>query len=262
MVNWQPEAEQAVARVPFFIRKKVKKRLEEFVNGQNRSTVTLDDVNTLKQRYLSKGGMAPEIKGFSVTACFGQDRCPNRACDSSALAREIESVLEAEDILGFLKKNVAGDLKFHHEFRVVLADCPNACSRPQISDIGIIGARKPGVSDEACSQCMACVDCCDESAVTPGNESPVIDFDACVLCGKCIEVCPTGTLAEQEKGFRVLLGGRLGRHPRLGMELPGLYSHTRVVDLVKSCVSFYKKHSRNGQRFSHTLASLDQLNIL
>ena len=29
------------------------------------------------------------------------------------------------------------DLKFHHEFRVTVADCPNSCSQPQIKDIGI-----------------------------------------------------------------------------------------------------------------------------
>ena len=31
----------------------------------------------------------------------------------------------------------------HHEFRVSLSACPNACSRPQIVDIGLIGAVTP-----------------------------------------------------------------------------------------------------------------------
>ena len=259
MVNWHPDADQAMARVPFFIRKKVRKRLEDYVREENRSTVTLWDVSTLKKKFLSKGGMASEIKGYSVTTCFGQDKCPNQAFDTGDLARDIEKLLQKADILGFLKSNVTGDLKFHHEFRVTLSDCPNACSRPQISDIGIIGAREPMITDMACSQCMACVSCCDESAVALESDAPVIDLNACVLCGKCIEMCPTGTLVEKERGFRVLAGGRLGRHPRLGMEIPGLFQHRQVLDLVQSCVTFYKTHSTNGQRFAHLLKSLDQL---
>ena len=66
---------------------------------------------------------------------------------------------------------------------------------------------------------------------------------------------PYGTLGTGETGYRVLLGGRLGRHPRLGMEVPGILSHGEVLDLVRRCLEFYKTNSRNGNRFSHVLES-------
>ena len=74
-----------------------------------------------------------------------------------------------------------------------------------------------------------------------------------------MRVCPTGTLDTAETGYRVLLGGRLGRHPRLGMEVPGILSHDEVVALVRRCLEFYKRHSRGGKRFSHVLENLSQI---
>ncbi len=56
----------------------------------------------------------------------------------------IEQVLKEADLLAFLKSRVTGPLKFHHEFRVSLADCPNACSQPQIKHVGIMEKSQRG----------------------------------------------------------------------------------------------------------------------
>ena len=141
----------------------------------------------------------------------------SKAIRLKPVLENIESLLRQEDLLGFLKEQVKDDLKFHHEFRVTLADCPNACSQPQIKDIGIIGACSPELTAEACSQCEACIEACRENAITLNTEDecPRIDYDQCLYCGKCMQVCPTGTIVEGAKGYRVQLGGKLGRHPRL-----------------------------------------------
>lgn len=260
-MKWSDDAQKAIKKVPFFVRKKVKKKVEAYAGDKGKTSVNLSDVDELKAKFLSKGGMESQIKGYEVATCFGGSGCPNTANSSTLLAKEIEAVFEKEDILSFLKANVKGDLKFHHEFRVVLADCPNACSRPQIVDMGIIGSVRPGVGKKACSLCGACVHACKENAIVLDEKKqiPLIDPDRCLLCAKCIHVCPTGTLKEEKKGFRVLLGGRLGRHPRLAMEVPGLQGHDEVVQIVKNSVKFYKKHSKNGMRFSHLLSSVDQI---
>lgn len=258
-MKWSADAEQAIKKVPFFIRKKVKKKVEVYAAGKGKNSVDLSDVDELKKKFLSKGGMESQIKGYEVSACFGASGCPNIANPTADLAAEIESQFKKADILSFLKANVIGDLKFHHEFRVVLADCPNACSRPQIVDIGIIGAAAPYVTDEPCTLCKACVEACRENAIELKDEKPVIEMDRCLQCAKCIQACPTGTIEERQKGFRVLLGGRLGRHPRLAMEVLGIMSHNQVIQIVKNCLEFYKNHSKNGQRFSHTLSSIDQI---
>jgi dissimilatory sulfite reductase (desulfoviridin) alpha/beta subunit len=56
-----------------------------------------------------------------------------------------------------------------------------------------------------------------------------------------------------------MLGGRLGRRPRLAIEMGGIHSHDQVLKIVKDCLKFYKKASGNGERFSHLLSSLDQI---
>ena len=260
-MKWSTQADQAMQKVPFFVRKKVKKRVEAYAEQKGKISVDLSDVNELKKKFLSKGGMEKEIKGYEVAGCFGDSGCPNASNSCTRLAADIEKILKEQDILGFLKQSVGQDLKFHHEFRVTLCDCPNACSRPQIADIGIIGAVLPGLSDQACILCNACVQACEEEAILLDEKKkiPLIDADKCMMCGKCIHACPTGTIGEKHKGFRVMLGGRLGRHPRLAMEVAGLCSYDEVLGIVKNCLKFYKERSKNGQRFSHILSSLDQI---
>ncbi len=260
-MKWSRDADKAIKKVPFFIRKKVKKKVEEFVEQKEKTSVELSDVNELKKKFLSKGGMEKDIKGYEVSTCFGGEGCPNTANSCTLLAKDIETIIEKENIFSFLKENVKGGLKFHHEFRVVLSDCPNACSRPQIVDIGIIGAVLPGIFDEACTLCNACVEVCEENAITldEENSKPLINYDQCLMCAKCISACPTGTIRKKEKGFRVMLGGRLGRHPRLAMEVAGLHTHEEVLSIVKKSLSFYKENSKDGQRFSHILSSVDQI---
>lgn len=260
-MKWSDRADSAVKQVPFFIRKKVKKKIETHAAQKGKTSVELTDVNELKKQFLSVGGMEKEIKGYEISTCFGSAGCVNAATPSAALAQDIENFIAKEDMLCFLKNNVKGDLKFHHEFRIAFSDCPNACSRPQIVDIGVIGAVLPCLSREPCTLCNACVETCDENAVSfdDGADRPFIDYDKCMMCGKCIKVCPVGTITEKEKGFRVLLGGRLGRHPRLAMEIPGLKTHDEVLKIVGNCVKFYKKNSKNGRRFSDILVSIDQI---
>jgi dissimilatory sulfite reductase (desulfoviridin) alpha/beta subunit len=103
------------------------------------------------------------------------------------------------------------------------------------------------------------VQACKEAAITLNMETggPEIDSAFCLNCGQCMKVCPTGTIAEGRKGFRVLLGGKLGRHPQLAKELPGIYSEDQVLEIVKDCIRFYKKNSRHGERFGQLLKPSD-----
>jgi anaerobic sulfite reductase subunit C len=252
-MKWTSEAEQAIKKVPFFVRKRVRARVEKEAADAGKPTVTLADVQATRKRFLNQ--MESEIKGFQVEACFGNSGCPYRIDNSEKLQEDIEALLKSEDILGFLKNRVTGGLKFHHEFRVSLADCPNACSQPQIRDIGIIGASTPMISDEKCSHCNQCVEVCHEKAITvsPVMDLPVIKKDACVRCGLCISKCPTGTIVTERIGYRILLGGKLGRHPRLAVELPGIFNENQVLVIIQRCISFYKQKNRKGERFGEIL---------
>lgn len=224
--------------------------MEAQVSAEDREVVTVEDVQAAKKRFLNR--MDEEVKGFQVEACFGSQGCPNRIVEDDRLLRSIETLLAEANLRGFLEQAVNGLLKFHHEFRAALADCPNACSQPQIKDIGIIGAAAPKRTDALCSECGACQDVCREKAVAVDSAAsgPVFDWNRCVQCGQCIKVCPTGTIECNRRGYRLLIGGKLGRHPRLAKELPGLYDADTVRRLVKWCIRYYKEHSSGGERFA------------
>jgi dissimilatory sulfite reductase (desulfoviridin) alpha/beta subunit len=256
-MNWTPDAENAIKKVPFFVRKRVRARVEKEAIEAGKTVVSLTEVKATQARYLST--MKNEIKGYQVETCFGPSGCPNRTVISDQLVEQIETIVKNEDLLDFLKQKVTGDLKFHHEFRIALADCPNACSQPQIKDIGIIGSCVPAITDEPCTLCEACVEACKEDAIVLdiADECPVIDDTKCLYCGHCIKACPTGTLAEGKTGYRIQLGGKLGRHPQLAKELPGIYNESQVKEIVKACLRLYKENSKQGERFGQILTDAD-----
>jgi dissimilatory sulfite reductase (desulfoviridin) alpha/beta subunit len=256
-MKWTPDAEDAIKKVPFFVRKRVRARVEKEASTEGKNVVTLTEVQATQKRYLTN--MKSEIKGYQIETCFGPSGCPNRAIIGDNLIEEIETIVKNEDLLAFLERHVRGDLKFHHEFRITLADCPNACSQPQIRDIGIIGACMPGVTDETCTLCKACIEACDEDAIRldTADSRPVIDDVRCLYCGQCIKTCPTSTIAEGRKGYRVQLAGKLGRHPQLARELPGIYDESQVLNIVRDCLRVYKENSKDGKRFSQIFSAAD-----
>lgn len=257
-MKWSKEAEEAVSRVPFFVRKRVKKKVEEEAERTASPFVTLQHVQDSKKRFLKD--MDQEVKGFQVETCFGVSECPNRAVECPGIDLTLEEELQKRDLRTFLKGRVQGPLKMHHDFRVSLSCCPNACSRPQIVDFGLVGARRPKVTEEPCSQCGACIEACKEEAIhlEDSADGPTIDFGKCLSCGQCITTCPTGTLKEDYQGFRVLVGGKLGRHPQLGKELGRIYSREEMIRLLNEYLDLYQAKNQHGERLSEILNRLEE----
>lgn len=252
-MKWSKPAEEAMLRVPFFVRKRVRKRVEEEAARNHGSEVTLKDVEACKQRFLKK--MEDEVKGYQLESCFGASGCPNRAVIEDAFTQKVGHLFESKNIKDFLKKSVNGPLKLHHEFRVSISDCPNACSRPQIADLGLIGAVRPVCSTDKCTQCEACAQGCREQAVSmhPSGKGVRLDSAACVSCGQCVKLCTTGALKPYEVGYRIQVGGKLGRHPQLAKELPGVFTPSEALSIVNKCVDHYMRCCRSGERFGEIL---------
>ena len=219
------ETESALSQVPLFVRKPLEGREEG------------------------------EVRGFQVERCFGAHGCPNRVVRHEDLVQRLEGVLERWDLKDFLEEKMRGPLKMHHVFRVSVADCPNACSRPQIADVGLIGALRPKIGDGVCTQCGACVETCRERAIVleEGTGIPSIDPQKCLSCGQCIRVCPSAVLVNGKEGYRILIGGKLGRHPQLGRELGKIFSLAASLQVVEHCIAHYLQHNETGERFGQVL---------
>jgi anaerobic sulfite reductase subunit C len=253
---WTPEAERAISRVPFFVRKRVRQRVEDEARLSGAAQVCLEHVQVCQQKFL--GQMDAEVKGWQLETCFGTQRCPHQAVAPLEVVRELEELLAGKNLRDFLKEKVNGPLKMHHEFRISLSGCPNACSRPHIVDVGLVGAVLPVLTSEPCSQCGQCVSVCKEGAVEVDGSQVRLNLNACLKCGDCIKACPSGTLVAGAEGFRVFLGGKLGRHPQLGRELPGIYAASAIGPLVEHCLNYYMEHYQAGKRFGDML---DQINL-
>ncbi|MFC1495010.1 4Fe-4S binding protein, partial [Thermodesulfobacteriota bacterium] len=171
----------------------------------------------------------------------------------SDLVEKIEKILSAENMKDFLKEKAIGPLKFHHEFRVSISGCPNACSRPQIVDIGIIGLSTPEINKENCNGCAKCQKVCREGVVSFIDGIPEIDKSKCLLCGQCVKTCDQGAMEEGAKGFKVLIGGKLGRHPRLALAVPGLFNMKETINIINRLVRYYKENCLNGECFGELL---------
>ncbi len=252
-MKWTSEAEDRISKVPFFVRRKVRKEVEKEARAGGASVVDVGHIESCRKRYMTD--RQDQTAGFEVDQCFGADKCPNRAVDFGDLYSRIHQVLEPFKLGRFLRKRVNGPLKMHHAFRVSVSGCPNCCSRPQIVDFGLAGASVVQVTENECSECGACYEKCRESALSrdKDNGRPVMDASRCLGCGECAAVCPSGTLEVVTRGFRVMLGGKLGRHPRLATELEGVRSHDQVLELLKTVIRHYKEHNRGGERLGDIL---------
>jgi anaerobic sulfite reductase subunit C len=252
-MKWNDKAAEAVSRVPFFIRKRVKKKIEEEARLSGASEVTIGHVDACRQRFLNN--MDDEVKGYQVETCFGPSGCPNRAVRDDDFARELESLAARKNLRSFLKDRVPGPLKLHHEFTISISDCPNACSRPQIADIGLIAAAMPLVEPSACTACGACkVTCCEDAVRLSENaESVEIAPDKCLACGACVKACPSNALHVGSTGYRVMLGGKLGRRPQLAKELDRIFCKREALEIVDRCLQLYMSLNKAGERFGEVL---------
>ncbi|MDD4892261.1 MAG: hypothetical protein PHU85_20250 [Phycisphaerae bacterium] len=195
-------------------------------------------------------GGPPMVGAVEVSACAGIMRhCPHLAIPAAAWADAIRAALERIDLAGRLGATTGGLVPAHQVFRVVVAGCPNACSRPQIADIGVIGHIVRRVDAEMCVDCKLCERACPDHCVHVTEAGPQFG-DKCLNCRDCIAACPSAAITAERAVATLLAGGRLGRHPRLAETVAEGLSLDECIERIVAMAEEYATGRATGERFA------------
>lgn len=192
---------------------------------------------------LDTGGTGSKVR--PVVSCKGTT-CQYGLCDTYALSDEIHNRF----YLGYRQVSLP------HKFKIAVGGCPNNCVKPNLNDIGIIGARIPAYDESICRGCKKCQieQACPIKAARLQDGKLVIDSDKCNNCGRCIAKCPFHCADEGTYGYRIYIGGRWGKQVRQGEMLDKVFtSKDEVMDTIEKAILLFRSEGIPGERFADTI---------
>ena len=204
----------------------------------------------------------PEKKDVTevVTCRAGKDGCPNAVIDVKALSEQLTEVLEEPENKRKLEEKLARPFAFHSQFRAAVTGCPNACAQPQIRDFGVIGRARILLSEPLCTECGLCEGACKENAITVVEGKPRIDQTRCISCSDCVRACQSDALLVGGGTHEVIVGGKLGRHPRLARSLGEFDTIKEAVECLRRAIALLLAEGRRSERLGALLQRLESRN--
>jgi anaerobic sulfite reductase subunit C len=200
----------------------------------------------LSEAGLALGACGPRVR--VVIGCPGAAVCRNGLTDTYSLGKKLDDYYFGR-----------GDIP--HKFKIAVTGCPRACAKPQENDVGFMGVVKAVLQEtdeKECISCGLCEEVCPSGAIRMVNGKPEIDQDKCFHDGDCISVCPTEVLITERKGWRVFVGGRFGRRPKLGQTYEDFISDDRAFELVEKFIQAFAHLADKGERLG---AMIDRLSL-
>ena len=198
---------------------------------------------------------------FRIDTCrAGYSFCPTQVFNLRGIQKEAAALLKRLEYTERLTDKLSNDAMIlaHHRFTVAFSGCINGCSTPEAKSFGAAGTARPRVTTQPCSQCFACVDVCKRGAIVIRDGGPVINFNLCDGCGQCIKACPEGVLEVAKKGYKVFVGGRLGRFHQPGYELFKMVNQAGVLKALEATVETYLAEAEGDE---HLTALLNRIGL-
>lgn len=178
----------------------------------------------------------------NIIACPGISRCKFANIDTISLAKQIDQKLFGKEM--------------PVKMRIAISGCPNACTSPMLNEIGVIGRIKPVRTAGLCTGCGSCVQYCKEKAVRVKNGISVLDDDKCVQCGVCVRSCHFDLLKAEHSHYLITVGGRRGRHPKIGRELLTVETEEQVLFTIEKIVDWVYRRAWSGRLLCEQLDEL------
>jgi len=262
---WERKAKAQLKRAPFFARPMIRRKVEERVRKNGGKKVTFADFKKAETRFkaASAGKSSAELQTMMpqpnrpgtetviVETCHAElAGCPNVLITPSEWKEVIDNWIKETDVQEALRRKIPGErVLYHHNLRLSVSGCPNACSRPQIADIGLVGFTKPAVDEEACSVCGSCAEACPDAAITVADAPPGFDYEKCKGCTLCRNACPAGCISLSAPGARIMMGGRLGRHPHLARTVGEVKKPEQILPVIEKVVWDFIENAHIEERF-------------
>ncbi|WP_235371343.1 C-GCAxxG-C-C family (seleno)protein [Pseudoflavonifractor phocaeensis] len=192
---------------------------------------------------LETGGTGSKVR--PVVSCKGTT-CQYGLYDTYALSNEIHD--------RFYKGY--RDVSLPHKFKIAVGGCPNNCVKPDLNDLGIVGARVPGYDADQCRGCKICQleKSCPIHAAKLVDGKLVIDPNLCNSCGRCVGKCPFHCNDEGAYGWKIFVGGRWGKKVAHGKMLNKIFTDKEeVMAVVEKAILLFRDQGKSGERFADTI---------
>ena len=220
------------------------------VHCTTRQTIEIPHVSPARlskiERALEKNGTpvgSEKDEVVNIIACPGISRCKFANIDTIGLAGKVDEKLFGKTM--------------PVKMRIAISGCPNACTSPMLNEIGIMGRIRPLRTPGLCTGCGTCVEYCKEKAIRIRNGISELSEDKCVQCGVCIRSCPFELLKAEHRHFLVSIGGRRGRHPKIGRELLRADSEEEVLFAIEKIINWVYRRAWSGRLLSEQLDDLN-----
>ena len=166
----------------------------------------------------------------NITACPGTERCKFANIDAVGIAQKIDAKYFAKDMPS--------------KVRIAISACPNACTSETLNEIGITGLCTPVRQHGYCTGCGTCVQYCQEEALSVREGRILMDDNTCMDCGTCVRSCVYGILESKPVSYRITIGGRRGRHPKVGMHLVTVNSEAAALTVIDQIIDWIYRFAR------------------